>query len=125
MRWFGKRNKGDQQQQSGKPPSGSAEPTAAKLSPQLAAKDRVIRVFVSSTFRDMQARSRFHVGRFTGCRCKAGSKLQVGKFRVHRLQVTGCRFELVNMLPANLKPANLTPAGLAFAHQNDYHSPYE
>jgi len=53
MSWFGKRRKSGQQKQGAEPPSvrqpDSLKPDNLKPS----AKERVIRVFVSSTFRDM------------------------------------------------------------------------
>jgi len=53
MRWFGKGKKREQQQLAGEAFPGDVVTPADRLDPQPAAKDRVVRVFVSSTFRDM------------------------------------------------------------------------
>jgi hypothetical protein len=53
MRWFGRKHKQQQQQPDGQMLPGDVAPTAARPGPRPGAKERVVRVFVSSTFRDM------------------------------------------------------------------------
>ena len=88
MRWFGKRNKGDRQQQGGRPPSGSAAPPAAK--------DRVVRVFISSTFRDMFREREIGQTRLTTtAQAIRGAVRDLGRSTVGRSLLRRCIFDPV------------------------------
>lgn len=52
-RLFGKRSQGDMTPPPNQPATKSPASSAAKRDSQSATKDRVVRVFISSTFRDM------------------------------------------------------------------------